>query len=57
MQHDRVWSLHTIYLKLGSVTKKYFPSMSAVSGDPQKGKKKLMVENQEYRAAIPHVKS
>lgn len=27
MQHDRVWSLHTTYLKLGSITKKkYFTS-------------------------------
>lgn len=30
--------------------------MSGISGDPQKDKK-LMVENQEYRAAVPHVKS
>lgn len=59
MQHDRVWSLHTTYLKLGSITKKkilYLTSDMDVSGNPQKGKK-LMVENQEYRGAVPDVKS
>lgn len=30
--------------------------MSEVSGDLQEGKK-LLVENQEYRATVPHMKS
>lgn len=56
MQHDRVWSLHTFHRRLGNVTKKYLTSMSEVSGDLQEGKK-LLVENQEYRATVPHMKS
>lgn len=56
MQHDGVWSLQNIYLKLGTKKILYLIAICDVSGDPQESKK-LIVEKQDSRAAVPHVKS